>query len=65
MYMMASKRNGTLCVGVTNDLAARVRRHRKGIGSEFAKTYGVNRLVYYERHDDLEGALGREKQMKR
>ena len=65
VYMMASKRNGTLYVGVTNDLVRRVRRHRKGIGSDFVKTYGVKRLVYYERHDDVKSARVREKQMKR
>jgi len=49
VYILASGRNGTLYVGMTNDLAKRVGRHKKGDASEFTKEYGVKRLVYYEK----------------
>jgi hypothetical protein len=48
VYIMASRRNGTLYVGVTNHLAARAFQHRSGHGSEFTSKYGVTRLVWYE-----------------
>ena len=64
VYILASGRNGTLYVCMTNDLAKRVGRHKKGDASEFTKEYGVKRLVYYEKYDSLEEALVREKQMK-
>ena len=64
MYIMASKRNGTLYVGVTNDLARRVDEHRRGMVSGFTKQYGVHRLVYYEEHRDVKEAIEREKQIK-
>ena len=64
VYILASRRNGTLYIGVTNDIARRVWEHRQGKGSRFAKRYGVHRLVFMERHDDIERAIQREKTMK-
>jgi putative endonuclease len=61
---LASKRNGTLYVGVTNDLARRVGEHRNGIASVFTKRYGVKILVWYEVQDDVNRAIAREKQIK-
>ena len=64
VYILASKRNGTLYLGVTNNIARRCFEHREGHGSEFAKKYGVHRLVYVERFDDVRFAIRREKQLK-
>ncbi len=64
VYIMASGRNGTLYAGMTNDLAQRVRKHKKGTASEFTKQYDVKKLVYYEKYKSMEEALVREKQMK-
>ncbi|MFH1375726.1 MAG: GIY-YIG nuclease family protein [Patescibacteria group bacterium] len=65
VYILASKKNGTLYVGVTNDLGSRVREHRQGEGSKFAKKYKVNKLVYFEDHGDVTEAIAREKQIKK
>ena len=62
---MASKRNGALYIGVTNDLARRVEERRQGTVSGFTKRYNVHRLVYYEEHLDVEEAIAREKRMKK
>lgn len=64
VYIMASKRNGTLYVGMTSTLAARVRRHKDGTVSGFTKRYGVKKLVYYEGHEGMEEAMNREKELK-
>jgi putative endonuclease len=64
VYMLASKRNGTLYVGVTNDLARRSWEHREKRTSGFTKRYGVDILVWYEIHDDINQAIAREKQIK-
>lgn len=50
VYMLASKRNGTLYTGVTSDVPARVLEHREGRGSAFVKKYNVTRLVWHEEH---------------
>jgi len=65
VYIMASKRNGTLYVGMTSTLAARVRRHKDGTASGFTKRYGVKKLVYYEGHEGMEEAMNREKELKK
>jgi len=65
VYILASKRNGTLYVGVTSDLAARVWQHRNDIVGGFTKKYGVHMLVYFELHDDMESAIVREKRLKK
>jgi putative endonuclease len=65
VYILASKRYGTLYIGATNDLAARVEQHRAGKGSEFVKQYKVHRLVYMESYDRPDDAIRREKQLKK
>ena len=65
VYILASKRNGTLYIGVTNDLKRRVREHKNGLVKGFSKKYRVNNLVYYEETPDVISALTREKQMKK
>jgi putative endonuclease len=62
---MASRRNGTLYIGVTNNLARRVYEHKNDIVEGFTKKYGIHRLVYYEQYQDITFALQREKQMKK
>ena len=64
-YILASGRNGTLYVGVTNDLNRRVEQHRAGEGSKFTAKYGVVRCVWFEEHGDIEEAIIREKRIKR
>jgi putative endonuclease len=64
VYIMASRRNGTLYVGSTNDLARRVWEHREGVVSGFTRTYGCKFLVWYEPHGSLESARVREFRMK-
>jgi len=65
VYIMASHRNGTLYVGVTNGLARRASEHRNGAGATFTRRYDVKRLVWYERHADVGEAIAREKQLKK
>ena len=62
---MASKRNGTLYVGVTSNLPRRAYEHREGLIEGFTKKYGVKMLVWYERHDTMLAAIEREKSIKR
>ena len=64
VYILASRRKGTLYVGVTSALKQRVWRHRQGMGGGFTARYGVTRLVYYEMYDDMHTAIAREKQLK-
>ena len=59
-----SNRSKTLYTGITNSLYRRVRQHKEAVGSEFTTRYKVDRLVYYERFDDVHRAIGREKQIK-
>jgi putative endonuclease len=56
---------GTLCIGVTNDLRARLEQHRLGFGSEFVRKYAVYRLVHVETYETAEDAIRREKQLKK
>lgn len=65
VYILASCRNGTFYVGVTNDLVRRIYEHREGLIEGFTKRYGVTMLVYFEQHNDVETAIRREKSMKR
>ena len=65
VYLLASQRNGTLYIGVTNDLRTRLEQHRIGLGSEFVKKYAVHRLVYVEPYENAEDAIRREKQLKK
>ena len=64
VYILASKRNGTLYIGVTSDLEKRVYQHKHGVLEGFTKKYGVHTLVYYECGESVEAALAREKQLK-
>jgi len=65
VYIMASKRNGTFYTGLTEDLARRAYEHRNGLIPGFTRQYGVNRLVWYEQHEDLGEARAREHTIKR
>ena len=65
VYILASKPNGTLYIGVTSDLAKRVWEHKNDSVDGFTKRYGVHRLVYYELHADMLSAITREKQLKK
>ena len=62
---MASRRNGTLYLGVTSDLPGRAYQHRNGLGDGFSKEHGCTLLVWYEMHDDIQYARRRELQMKK
>jgi putative endonuclease len=65
VYVLASRRNGTLYVGVTSDLVKRVWQHKNGITAGFTKKYSVHMLVYYELLENMESAIIREKQLKK
>ena len=65
VYILASKRNGTLYTGVTSNLAQRVWQHKQNIVKGFTKKYDVKSLVYYETHDSAESAITREKRIKK
>ncbi|MEM6833855.1 MAG: GIY-YIG nuclease family protein [Pseudomonadota bacterium] len=65
VYIMASKKGGTLYVGVTSDLVHRVDQHINGIGSKFTAKYGCKRLVWFEEHSEIERAITREKTIKK
>ncbi|MGC9953449.1 MAG: GIY-YIG nuclease family protein [Rhizomicrobium sp.] len=65
VYIMASKRNGTLYLGVTSDLMERVTQHREGRGSDFVKRYDVTMLVWYEEWALITDAIQRETSLKR
>jgi putative endonuclease len=64
VYILASRKHGTLYIGVTNDIARRVWEHRQGRGSRFVKRYRVTRLEYVETHSEIARAIQREKTMK-
>ena len=65
VYMLASRRNGTLYIGVTSDVVQRVWQHRNDLVGGFTKQYGVHRLVWYEVHETMESAIVREKALKK
>lgn len=64
VYIVTNRPNGTVYVGVTSDLARRIWEHRTGVADGFTKRYGLKRLVFAERHDDIRAALQREKNLK-
>jgi putative endonuclease len=65
VYILASGRNGTLYIGVTNDLARRVGEHCEGTASAFTRKHGVKMLVYFEVFDDVNAAIARETRLKK
>jgi putative endonuclease len=65
VYIMANKRNGTIYIGVTSDLARRTYEHREGLVKGFTRRYGLKMLVYYEVFDSILIALQRETSLKR
>jgi putative endonuclease len=65
VYILASRRNGTLYIGMTDNLARRVWEHAAGIVPGFTKAYGVKTLVWYEVHESREAALLRERRLKK
>lgn len=65
VYMLASRRNGTLYTGMTDDLARRVWEHQTGAFPGFTKRYGVRTLVWFEVHETREAAFKRERQVKK
>lgn len=64
VYILASDKNGTLYTGVTSDLVRRISEHKGGAKEGFTEKYAVHLLVWYEQHDTMESAIGREKAIK-
>ncbi|KQN35416.1 GIY-YIG nuclease family protein [Sphingomonas sp. Leaf38] len=64
VYILASRRYGTLYIGVTSNLLARLVQHREGLIPGFTRRYGIRRLAYYEMFDSMEAAIVREKRLK-
>ena len=64
VYVLASKRNGTLYTGVTSDMVKRVWQHKNDLADGFTKQYSVHLLVYFELADEMSAAIAREKQIK-
>jgi putative endonuclease len=65
IYILASRKNGTIYIGMTNGLQKRVAEHKEGLNDGFTKKYEVNELVYYEIFDNPIDAISREKQLKK
>jgi putative endonuclease len=65
VYILASKKNGTLYIGVTNNLLKRVYEHKNNLIGGFTKKYRVHNLVYYEAYSNIHDAIAREKRMKK
>jgi len=65
VYLLASARNGTLYTGVTSDLIGRLYKHRNELLPGFSRDYSVKLLVWFERHETMEGAIQREKRIKK
>ena len=65
VYILASKRNGTLYIGVTSNLVQRVWQHRNDLIDGFTRQYGVHRLVWYETHPTMEAAIIQERRLKK
>ena len=65
VYILASKRNGTLYIGVTSDLIKRIYEHRNKLVPGFTSRYNVGMLVHFEAFNDIESAISREKQLKK
>ena len=65
VYILANDRNGTLYVGVSSDLIKRVWQHKEKLVDGFTKTYEVEKLVWFEKHENAESAITREKRIKK
>ncbi len=65
VYIMASERNGTLYIGVTSDLLARVWQHKNNVVEGFTEKYEVHQLIWYEPHATMDSAIAREKALKK
>ena len=65
VYILASDRNGTLYVGVTSNLVQRAWQHKEKLVEGFTKTYDVQKLVWFEKHENAESAIIREKRIKK
>ena len=65
IYILSNKRNGTLYIGVTNNLIKRVYEHKNKVIKGFTKKYSVHNLVYYEQTENINSAIEREKQLKK
>ena len=65
VYILASKKNGTIYIGVTGNLLKRVDEHKNNIVQGFTQKYNVHALVYYEQYGDINSAIAREKQLKK
>ena len=65
VYILANKRNGTLYIGITNNLERRVYEHKNGLVEGFTKKYQIHKLVYFEETNDVVSALQREKELKK
>ncbi|MBE0439109.1 MAG: GIY-YIG nuclease family protein [Gammaproteobacteria bacterium] len=65
VYMLASKKNGTLYIGLSSDLIKRIWQHKNNELDDFTKKYHVHNLVWYETHQQMNSALAREKQLKK
>jgi len=65
VYILASQRNGTLYIGLTNDLIKRVYEHKNDLADGFTKKHNVHSLVYYEQYNNVESAIIREKRLKK
>jgi putative endonuclease len=65
VYILASRRNGTLYIGVTSDIVGRVSVHKQDLVPGFTSRYGVHQLVHFETHSSMDAAIRREKQLKK
>jgi putative endonuclease len=65
IYILASKKNGTLYVGITSDLIKRIYEHKNDLAEGFTKKYAIHNLVYFEATESVESAIMREKQLKK
>ena len=65
LYITASRKDGTLYIGITNNLLKRIHEHKNNIVDGFTKKYNVHKLVYYEETNDIQSAIQREKQIKK
>ena len=63
-YILSNKKQGTLYIGVTSDLIKRIHEHKNKVVPGFSEQYNLDKLVYYEIHDNIEAAISREKQLK-